>query len=199
MIYHAFLSIASVAAILASVALLAVLSALTLTPLDKFGRSVVPFLISLLAIWAGATRPHTRGPSAGVGRALRRSWRSSPQAGDAPTATVAPHQEGHDECPHSQQKQTHQLDDRWYEALVGHYHRAVVHERSSGNCCYHSHPARVDPTECDGQAEQEEGHSCKEERKAVHRYLRPPNRLGCREGGSLLRGRSTRPGVHRPL
>ena len=55
MIYHAFPSIASVAAILASVALLAVLSALTLEPLDKFERrSVVPFLITLLAIWAGA-------------------------------------------------------------------------------------------------------------------------------------------------
>ena len=55
MIYDAFLSIASVAAILASVALLAVLSALTLAPLDKFERrSVVPFLISLLAIWVGA-------------------------------------------------------------------------------------------------------------------------------------------------
>jgi hypothetical protein len=55
MIYDAFLSIASVAAILASVALLAVLSALTLEPLDKFERgSVVPFLICLLAIWAGA-------------------------------------------------------------------------------------------------------------------------------------------------
>jgi hypothetical protein len=55
MIYHAYLSIACVAAILASVALLAVLSALRLEPLDKFGgRSVVPFLISLLAIWAGA-------------------------------------------------------------------------------------------------------------------------------------------------
>ena len=55
MIYHAYLSIAYVAAILASVALLAVLSALWLEPLDKFGgRSVVPFLITLLAIWAGA-------------------------------------------------------------------------------------------------------------------------------------------------
>ena len=55
MIYQAFLSIASVAAILASVALLAVLSALTLEPLDKFERrSVVPFLISILAIWAAA-------------------------------------------------------------------------------------------------------------------------------------------------
>jgi hypothetical protein len=44
-----------VAAILASVALLAVLSALTLAPFDKFGRrSVVAFLICLLAIWAGA-------------------------------------------------------------------------------------------------------------------------------------------------
>jgi len=54
MIYHAFLSIVFVAAILASVALLAVLSALTLAPLDKFGRSIVPFLISLLAIFLGA-------------------------------------------------------------------------------------------------------------------------------------------------
>jgi hypothetical protein len=55
MIYHAYLSIASVASILASVALLPVLSALTLEPLDKFGRrSVVLFLISLLAIWAAA-------------------------------------------------------------------------------------------------------------------------------------------------
>jgi hypothetical protein len=55
MIYHAYISIASVAAILASVALLVVLSALTLAPLEKFeGRSVVPFLICLFAIWAGA-------------------------------------------------------------------------------------------------------------------------------------------------
>ncbi len=44
-----------VAAILASVALLAVLNALTLAPFDKFGgRSVVAFLICLVAIWAGA-------------------------------------------------------------------------------------------------------------------------------------------------
>jgi hypothetical protein len=55
MIYHAYLSIVCVAAILASVAILVVLSALTLAPLDKFRRrSVVPFLISLLAIWAAA-------------------------------------------------------------------------------------------------------------------------------------------------
>jgi len=55
MIYDAYLSIVCVAAILASVALLAVLSALMLEPLDKFERrSVVPFLISLLAIWAAA-------------------------------------------------------------------------------------------------------------------------------------------------
>jgi hypothetical protein len=55
MIYHAYLSIACVAAIVASVALLAVLSALRLEPLDKFGgRSVVPLLISLLAILAAA-------------------------------------------------------------------------------------------------------------------------------------------------
>ena len=55
MTYSTYLSTASVAAILASVALLVVLSALTLAPLDKFGRrSVVPFLISLLAIFLGA-------------------------------------------------------------------------------------------------------------------------------------------------
>ncbi len=42
-------------ALLAGVALLVVLSALVLAPLDKFGRrSVVPFLIGLVAIWAGA-------------------------------------------------------------------------------------------------------------------------------------------------
>ena len=55
MIYHAYLSIASVAAILVSVALLVVLSALTLAPLEKFGgRSVVPLVICLVGIWAGA-------------------------------------------------------------------------------------------------------------------------------------------------
>jgi hypothetical protein len=54
MTYDTFLSTVAVVALLASVALLVVLSALTLAPLDKFGRSVVPFLISLVAIWAGA-------------------------------------------------------------------------------------------------------------------------------------------------
>jgi hypothetical protein len=55
MTYGTFLTTEVVVALLASVALLVVLSALTLAPLDKFGwRSVVPFLISLLAIWAGA-------------------------------------------------------------------------------------------------------------------------------------------------
>ncbi len=54
MTYATFLSTEVVVALLASVALLVVLSALTLAPLDKFGRSVVPFLICLLAIWAGA-------------------------------------------------------------------------------------------------------------------------------------------------
>ena len=55
MSYGAFLSTVAVVALLAGVALLVVLSALTLAPLDKFGgRSVVPFLISLVAIWAGA-------------------------------------------------------------------------------------------------------------------------------------------------
>ena len=55
MSYGTFLSTVAVVALLASVALLVVLSALTLAPLDKFRRrSVVPFLISLLAIWAAA-------------------------------------------------------------------------------------------------------------------------------------------------
>jgi hypothetical protein len=55
MTYGTFLSTVAVVSLLAGVAILVVLSALTLAPLDKFGRrSVVPFLISLLAIWAGA-------------------------------------------------------------------------------------------------------------------------------------------------
>jgi hypothetical protein len=55
MTYGTFLSTVIVVALLASVALLVVLSALTLAPLDKLERrSVVPFLISLLAIWAAA-------------------------------------------------------------------------------------------------------------------------------------------------
>ena len=55
MTYGTFLSTVAVVAILASVALLVVLSAFTLAPLDKLERrSVVPFLISLLAIFLGA-------------------------------------------------------------------------------------------------------------------------------------------------
>jgi hypothetical protein len=54
MTYSTFLTTEIVVALLASVALLVVLSALTLAPLDKFGRSVVPFLMSLLAIFLGA-------------------------------------------------------------------------------------------------------------------------------------------------
>jgi hypothetical protein len=55
MSYGTFLSTVAVVALLASVALLVVLSALTLAPLDKLERrSVVPFLISLLAIFLGA-------------------------------------------------------------------------------------------------------------------------------------------------
>jgi hypothetical protein len=55
MTYGTFLSTVDVVALLAGVAILVVLSALTLAPLDKFvRRSVVPFLISLVAIWAGA-------------------------------------------------------------------------------------------------------------------------------------------------
>ena len=53
--YGTFLSTVAVVALLASVALLVVLSALTLAPLDKpERRSVVPFLICLVGIWAGA-------------------------------------------------------------------------------------------------------------------------------------------------
>jgi hypothetical protein len=55
MTYATFLSTVAVVALLASVALLVVLSALMLAPLDKLERrSVVPFLISLLAIFVGA-------------------------------------------------------------------------------------------------------------------------------------------------
>ena len=54
MTYSTLLTTEVVVALLASVALLVVLSALTLAPLDKFGRSVVPFLICLVAILAGA-------------------------------------------------------------------------------------------------------------------------------------------------
>ena len=55
MTYSTFLSTVAVAALLAGVAILVVLSALVLAPLNKFRRrSVVPFLISLVAIWAGA-------------------------------------------------------------------------------------------------------------------------------------------------
>ena len=55
MSYGTFLSTVAVVALLVGVAILIVLSALTLAPLDTFRRrSVVPFLISLVAIWAGA-------------------------------------------------------------------------------------------------------------------------------------------------
>ena len=55
MTYATFLSTVAVVALLAGVALLVVLSAVVLAPLDKFaGRSVVPLLIGLVAIWAGA-------------------------------------------------------------------------------------------------------------------------------------------------
>ncbi len=55
MTYATFLSTVAVVSLLAGVALLVVLSAVVLAPLDKFGgRSVVPFLIGLVAIWAGA-------------------------------------------------------------------------------------------------------------------------------------------------
>lgn len=40
------------------------------------------------------------------------------KASDAPPPTLAPHQCGHDKRPHGQQKETHQFDDRWDEALV---------------------------------------------------------------------------------
>ena len=55
MTYSTFLSTVAVAALLAGVAILVVLSALTLAPLHTFGRrSVVPFVICLVGIWAGA-------------------------------------------------------------------------------------------------------------------------------------------------
>jgi hypothetical protein len=55
MTYATFLSTVAVVALLAGVAILVVLSAVVLAPLDKFGRrSAVPFLIGLVAIWAGA-------------------------------------------------------------------------------------------------------------------------------------------------
>ena len=55
MTYGTFLSTVAVVALLASVTILVVLSALTQAPLDKFKRrSGVPFLISLVSIWAGA-------------------------------------------------------------------------------------------------------------------------------------------------
>jgi hypothetical protein len=55
MTYATFLSTVAVVSLLAGVALLVVLSAVVLAPLDKFaGRSVVPLLIGLVAIWAGA-------------------------------------------------------------------------------------------------------------------------------------------------
>jgi len=41
------------------------------------------------------------------------------EASDAPMTTVAPHQHGHDERPHTQEQDAHQLDDRWDEAFVG--------------------------------------------------------------------------------
>jgi hypothetical protein len=55
MTYSTFASTGAVVTLLVGVAILVVLSALVLAPLDKFGRrSVVPFLIGLVAIWAGA-------------------------------------------------------------------------------------------------------------------------------------------------
>src|SRR5215218_209289 len=56
--------------------------------------------------------------SACAGRALSRSCGSRPKTSDASATTVAPHERGHDERPHRQQKKANQFDDRWYEALV---------------------------------------------------------------------------------
>src|SRR5215208_3792183 len=89
-----------------------------------------------------------------------------------------------------------QLDDRRDEALVGYLHRAVVHERCSGNGGNQSHPAWVDPTERYGKPEEEEGQASEEVREAVHRYLGPPRYLGGREGSWLLGSRGTHPGVY---
>ncbi len=121
------------------------------------------------------------------------------KASDAPTTTLAPHQRGHDKRPHGQQKETHQFDYRWDEALVGYHHRTIVHERSPRNGGYQSRPARVNTPERNRQPVQEESQSSKEVREAVHAYLDPPDRLGCCEGGRLLGGRSAHPGIYRPL
>src|SRR5215207_8094765 len=151
------------------------------------------------AAFQSARSPRPRGRLACTDGLLCRLRACRLGASDVPTATVAPHQEGHDECPHGQQKQAYQLDDRWDEALIGHHPHTVVHERSPGNRCHQSHPARVDPAKGDGCSEEEECQTRKEEREAVHRYLSPPNRLGCRESGTLLRCRGACPGVHSPL
>jgi hypothetical protein len=54
-----------------------------------------------------------------AGGALRRFCGSRPKTSDSSATTVAPHERGHDEHPHRQQKKAHHFDDRWYEALVG--------------------------------------------------------------------------------
>src|SRR5215207_343254 len=115
------------------------------------------------------------------------------------STTVVPHQDGHDERPHRQENEAHQVGDRRAKAFVAHHHRAVIHERGSGNQCHPSRPARVDGAKRDSHSVQEEGQSRKEEREAVHAYLGPPHRLSGREGGSLLVRRSARPGIHGPL
>src|SRR5215208_548892 len=146
---------------------------------------------------ASRLRPHPLPPLARAGRSLRRCLRCRPQTSEASATTVAPHQCGHDERPHRQQKEAHQLSDRRDEALVGHLHRTVVHERDAGNGGNQSHPARVDPTEGDGKPEEEEGQSRKEVGEAVHPYLCPPSHLSRSEGCWLLVSWGTYPGVYR--
>src|SRR5215213_6890425 len=165
-------------------------------PLDKEEPRIPILGTSVKRARASRLRPHPLPPLARAGRSLRRCLRCRPQTSEASATTVAPHQCGHDERPHRQQKKAHQLGDRRDEALVGHLHRTVVHERGSGNGGNQSHPARVDPTEGDGKPEEKKSQSRKEVREAVHPYLGPPRHLGRREGCWLLGSWGTYPGVN---
>src|SRR5829696_1523141 len=53
------------------------------------------------------SRPQTEGLLAGAGGMLCRPRGSRLVASDAPTTTVAPHQDGHDERPHPQENKAH--------------------------------------------------------------------------------------------
>src|SRR5215213_2538261 len=166
-------------------------------PLDKEEPRIPILGTSVKRARASRLRPHLLPPLARAGRSLRRCLRCQPQTSEASATTVAPHQCGHDERPHRQQKEAHQLSDRWDEALVGHLNSTVVHERDAGNDSNQSHPARVDPTECDGKPEEKKGQSCQEVGEAVHPYLGPPRHLSRSEGGWLLGSWGTYPGAYR--